>query len=68
MPTVLRRDGFDVRIYPPPREHPPAHVHVIRGGTEVVIDLRSGNDPPRVREVLGMTDRDVTRAYRIADE
>jgi hypothetical protein len=68
MPTVLRQNGFLVRIYLPPREHPPAHVHVMRGSTEVVIDLRSGCEPPRIREVRGMPDRDVVRAYRIVDE
>ena len=36
-PTVLRGRGFDVRVYPPPREHGPAHVHVVKDDAEVVI-------------------------------
>lgn len=44
MPTVLRLDGFTVIIFLPPREHGPAHVHVRKGGGEVVIEI----DPVRV--------------------
>lgn len=39
MPTVIQRDGFRVVIFLPPREHGPAHVHVCKAGTEVVITL-----------------------------
>jgi hypothetical protein len=68
MPTILRRDGFEVRIYLPPREHPPPHVHVIRGDGEVTIVLGSETHPPRLREIHGMKNSDVVRAYRIVNE
>lgn len=66
MPTVLVESGFVVRIYGPPREHPPAHVHVEHGADElVVIRLRQKNSPQRVWRVYGMRDRDVVSAFRI---
>ena len=37
MPTVLREDGFEVRIYT--FDHPPPHVHVAKAGAIVRIDL-----------------------------
>lgn len=65
MPTVLRVDGFAVRIYLPSREHGPAHVHVVKGGDEVVIELADQGRPQRVRDVLDMRDSDVLAAFRI---
>ena len=67
MPTVLREGGFEVRIYLPPREHDPAHVHVIRAGGEVIITLGDDTAAPAIREAHGMTNRDVLRAYRIVE-
>ena len=58
MPTVLRKDGFVVRVYGPPREHPPPHVHVERGPEEiVVIRLGTADGPAKVWAVYGMKDR-----------
>jgi hypothetical protein len=39
MPTVLRKDGFAVRIYF--NDHLPPHVHVFKGGGQVRISLGS---------------------------
>ena len=64
MPTVLEEGGFAIRIYLPPREHWPPHVHVIGKGGEVMIRLGDGHEPPRVREIYRMKDRDVVRAFR----
>lgn len=61
MPKMLDLDGFQVFILLPPREHPPAHVHVYRAGTEVMIFL----NPVSVREVNGMRNADVVRAVGI---
>ncbi len=65
MPTVLRVGGFLVRIYHPPREHGPAHVHVLKDGAEVVIELADQGRPQRIRDVLGMRDSDVLAAFRL---
>ena len=64
MPVVLRVHGFTVRIYLPPREHGPAHVHVFKAGGEVVIALA----PVAVRDAAGMSDRDVRAAVRLVWE
>ena len=61
MPTVLRVDGFRVIVFLPPREHPPAHVHVQNADGEAVIGL----DPVMVREAAGMSNADIVRAVRI---
>jgi hypothetical protein len=67
MPTVHAESGFEVRIYLPPREHHPPHVHVIRAGGEVIINLGQGEAPPDIREVHRMSTRDAICAYRIVE-
>ncbi len=63
MPTVLRQDGFAVRIYTD--DHEPMHVHVIRAEGELVINLGGGQTAPWVRENNGMSARDERSALRI---
>jgi hypothetical protein len=63
MPTVLRLGAFRFIIYPPPREHGPPHVHVIRAGVEAMITL----DPVSVRSVAGMRDADVVVAAQLVE-
>lgn len=57
MPTVLRKNGYVVRIYP--NDHTPAHVHVKRGGKEARITLveigvvtNAGFNPREITEIL----------------
>ena len=60
MPTVLREEGFDVRIYT--FDHPPPHVHVAKAGAIVRIDLATHT----VTEIGGaISDRDVKRAEQL---
>ena len=60
MPTVIREDGFEVRIYT--FDHPPPHVHVAKAGAIVRIDLGSCT----ATEIVGaISDRDVKRAERL---
>ncbi len=66
MATILRRNGFDFRIYT--NDHPPPHVHVIKGDGEAIIKLGDENNPPSIREVYGMRNRDVARAYDLVNE
>ena len=68
MPTVLKHDGFVVRIHGPPREHPPPHVHVEYGSNVVVIRLGSVGESPAVWKVHGMRDSDVFRAFRLVEQ
>lgn len=64
MPTVIQRDGFRVVIFLPPREHGPAHVHVCKAGTEVVITL----DPIGIRVVERMRPADVVQAVALVED
>ena len=60
MPTVIREEGFEVRIYT--FDHPPPHVHVAKAGGIVRIDLATHE----VTEIVGdISDRDVKRAERL---
>ena len=60
MPTVLRQEGFEVRIYT--LDHSPPHVHVAKAGAIVRIDLATRT----VTEIVGtISDRDVNRAERL---
>jgi hypothetical protein len=66
MPTILRQDGFEVRIRT--RDHEPPHVHIFRGGTEVVINLGIGKKLPAIRDINGMNRQNVSRAFSIIVE
>ena len=60
MPTVLREDGFEVRIYT--FDHPPLHVHVAKAGAIARIDLSTH----AATEIAGtISDRDVKRAEHL---
>ena len=60
MPTLLREDGFEVRIYT--LDHPPSHVHVAKAGAVVKIDLTTHH----AIEIVGsISDRDVKRAEQL---
>jgi len=66
MPTILRRSGFEFVIRT--HDHLPPHVHVLHGGTEVVVNLGIEGNLPFVREMRGMSDRHIRRALDIAVE
>jgi hypothetical protein len=65
MSTVLRVDGFTIMIYLPNREHGPAHVHVFKAGTELIVTLGEGAEPPAITNNRRMRDADLVAAYRI---
>jgi hypothetical protein len=68
MPTVLRRGDLVVKVYGPPREHPPPHVHVHVGAEGlVVIRLGRAGEPPKVWRVYEASDQHVLRAYRLVE-
>jgi DNA-binding GntR family transcriptional regulator len=57
VPTLIRENGFEVRIYT--FDHPPPHVHVAKAGAIMKIDLATHE----VTEIVGaISDRDVKRA------
>ncbi|MEX2272133.1 MAG: DUF4160 domain-containing protein [Vicinamibacterales bacterium] len=60
MPTLIRKDGFEVRLYT--FDHPPPHVHVAKAGAILKIELSTCH----VVEISGaISDRDVKRAERL---
>lgn len=63
MPTVLRKDGFAVRIYF--NDHLPPHVHVFKGNGQVRISLGSESEVPDVIEVNELSDKEVSKALQI---
>jgi hypothetical protein len=66
MPTVLRRSGFSVMVLT--NDHTPAHVHVFRAGTEVIVNLSTGMNGPQIREVKRMSKGNVRKAVRLIEE
>jgi hypothetical protein len=65
MPNVLTENGFVVMIYPD--DHRPAHVHIYKSGV-VVISLNNRRTLPSVREVIGMSRKDVRDALLLVIE
>jgi Domain of unknown function (DUF4160) len=65
MPNVLTENGFDVMIYPD--DHRPAHVHIYKSGV-VVISLNNRRTLPSVREVIGMSRKEVRDALLLVIE
>ena len=59
MPTVLRQNGFRVMIHT--ADHPPPHVHFIKAGTAVLIEIES----LKVRDNFGMPLSEIRNAQKI---
>lgn len=57
MPVVVRQNGFRIIIYS--NEHPPPHVHVIKGGGEAVFSMFPEVE---LRESIGMKVRELKQA------
>jgi len=69
MPTVVAKDGFIVKVWGPPREHPPPHVHVTKPPDGlIVIRLAIGDKPQEVWEYYNVRKSDVLKAFRIVEE
>ncbi|GJG89775.1 hypothetical protein tb265_49560 [Gemmatimonadetes bacterium T265] len=69
MPAVHRAGSLVVKVYGPPREHPPPHAHVEVGRRGVVIvRLAIGDNPLRVWRVYGeVDDATVLAAVRLVE-
>jgi len=65
MPTIFRQNGFRVIIYF--NDHLPSHVHILKGGGEIKIDLKDGMSKPKLIAIIGdIKDRDVAKALKLA--
>lgn len=62
MPTVLRVDGFAIRIYL--NDHTPAHIHVFKAENEARITLEDQN----VMSNIGFHNREISRILEIIEE
>jgi hypothetical protein len=57
VPTIIREDGYEVRIYT--LDHPPPHVHVAKADAVLKIDLATC----QVIDIVGeISDREAKRA------
>lgn len=63
MATVLRIDGYIVRIWS--NDRLPGHVHVFKGNGECVINLVGEGGLPQLREFYGLKRKEVAKAIRI---
>ena len=61
-PTVLRKEGYQVKIYP--NDHPPAHVHVFRGGDQARITL----DPVGIQNNWRFNEREIAKILNIIND
>jgi hypothetical protein len=69
MATVVVEDGFTIRVYGPPREHPPVHAHVERGPEGlVIIRLSTGRKAQEVWAAYHMKDGDILKAFRLVEK
>ncbi|MCT7963951.1 DUF4160 domain-containing protein [Laspinema sp. D1] len=66
MPTVLKKDGFDFRIYF--NDHSPPHVHVFKAGGQAKISLTEGPGGLEILGVDSLSNKDVKRALEIVIE
>ncbi|PNW36743.1 UNVERIFIED_CONTAM: hypothetical protein BEN50_02005 [Euhalothece sp. KZN 001] len=65
MPTVLREKGYRVVIYP--NDHQPAHVHVLKAGGEIKVDISQLGDI-QVIAVVGMKNKEALTALKLVIE
>lgn len=64
MPTIIREYGFRVVIYP--NDHIPAHVHVLKGGAEIRVDLGDEGTEPTLMSVRGsISNKDIVKGLSI---
>ena len=66
MPTVIKEDGFQVRIYT--ADHEPYHVHVFKGEGEAKIYLGSGIEKPSFAWTEKMSRKDAKKALALVTD
>ena len=63
MPTVLRKNGFQVIIWT--NDHEPMHVHVFKAEGELVVNLENDKAEVSIRENYGMRTADLRQALSL---
>ena len=63
MATVLRIDGYAVRIWS--NDHLPRHVHIFKGEGECVVNLVGKDGNPELREFYNLKRKEIAKAIAI---
>ena len=63
MPTVLRKNGFQVIIWT--HEHLPIHVHIFKGDGELIVNLGNDEADISIRDDYDMRNSDLRQALRL---
>jgi Domain of unknown function (DUF4160) len=63
MPTLLKQNGFDIRMYFD--EHDPPHVHVFKAGGQAKIELGNPERQPSLIMLQDMSAKEAKRAIEI---
>ncbi len=63
MPTLLRKDGFDIRMYFD--DHDPPHIHAFKAGGQAKITLGSSEVTPNLILVEGMSKKEAKTVLEI---
>ena len=66
MPTLIRQDGFDIRMYLD--DHDPPHIHAFRAGGQAKIAIGNSLTIPNLILVQGMNAKDAKKAIEIVLE
>ena len=66
MPTLIRQDGFDIRMYFD--DHDPPHVHVFKAGGQAKIAIGDSNTVPSLLLVQGMNSKEAKAALRVVTQ
>lgn len=66
MPTLLRQDGFDIRMYFD--DHDPPHIHAVKAGGQAKIALGSLDTAPSLMMVQGMSAKEAKASLLIVLE
>ena len=66
MPTLIRQDGFDIRMYFD--DHDPPHVHVFKAGGQAEIAIGDSTTAPSLLLVQGMNSKEAKAALRVVTQ
>ena len=66
MPTVVKKDGFRIVIYP--HDHLPPHVHVLKQSAEVRIELNESGDSNLLSISGDISGKDIQRSLNLVNE
>lgn len=66
MPTVIRKNGFQIIIWTD--DHPPMHVHIFKAEAELIVNLGGEQISSSVRDNYAMRKNDVRQAIQLVED